>query len=117
MRYNDKKKNDLVEKIINKALEKYNITLQDLSLERQEEIRKLYGMEWYQLYTITTQEFNEWSKWATVQIKFTLKCSMKRAAEEFGYLNFNFGPVVTDEKNPNFNDDGTPIIVTSPEPQ
>lgn len=76
--------------ILNKQLEKYNITVQDImAAEGYNENSK-----WYDEYTFDSEEeYNNWKEF-TVNLltkQITPKLSKKRAQEEFSWLSLMWG--------------------------
>lgn len=94
---------------INKQLEKYNITINDVREGCPKEFhykpkwlnkipffkRYCKKIPWYVYYTITEQEFLEWQDFCINLIRKELKYSKKKATQVFGSLALTFGLQIT----------------------
>lgn len=87
----EEKTKKLAKKILDKMLEKYNIDT-DYVGQNQE----IDGVKWFEYYTFTTEEFEQWKDWAIKEIRKTMRWSKKRSESEFGYLNLMFGLKIED---------------------
>lgn len=90
---------------INKQLEKYNITINDVYKGGLKEFhykpkwlskipfckRYCKKIPWYVYYTMTEQEFLDWQDFCINLIRKELKHSKIRATQEFNYLVVSFG--------------------------
>lgn len=79
--------------LINKALEKYNVTIDEVKAN-QEKIREETGKEWYQFYTFDTEEeYNNWKSFCidAMMKQRTPKLTRKRAESEFAWFDLKMG--------------------------
>lgn len=82
----------ILRKILDKMLEKHNVDL-DYILKHTE----IEGKPWYQYYTLTQKEFEEWKIWVMDYLKTT--SLPKRSHEsEFGWLNLMWGLKIQDDE-------------------
>lgn len=49
------------------------------------------GIEWYQYFTWTEEEEQEFKAWAVALIKNTLRCTKKQAEREYDIFHLNYG--------------------------
>lgn len=82
----ENKAQKLAKKILDKMLEKYNIDTEYVAQNQE-----IDGIKWYDHYTFTQDEFEEWANWSIKEIRKTMRWNKKRAENEFGYLNLMFG--------------------------
>jgi transposase-like protein len=86
--------------IINKELEKYNVTYQELVNkyltidESGFKSIKINSIDWFQYYTFDTQqEYNSWEIWVKEYIKKNIKPKLSKTSinECFMWVNFSIG--------------------------
>ena len=82
------KRHELVCRILNKQLEKYGLTVD--SPEIQE--------DWYDKYTQTEAEYEEWKRSSIEDIRKTMRWNKKLSEGEFAMLDLMYGLKV-EEKN------------------
>lgn len=87
----EEKIKQLVVDLINKQLEKHGVTYDELI-----GAYKIADVYWYDYYTLTTQEFEEWKDWAEKEIKKRTKWSKKKIDSELGMFILTFGLKVED---------------------
>jgi hypothetical protein len=90
-----KKKVLTTDDLYNGWLVKYHgITVQEL-LEKEPELCKT--SEWYKKYAVTTEQYDEWYKWAIKEIQKFYHCSKKTAIRNFAFDYLNVSPSIKDE--------------------
>lgn len=91
---------ELVEVLINKELEKYNITMDDILSLPEEQL--VEGIPWYNYYTFDSkEEFNTWKEFCidVLSRQVTPKLSKERINEQFSMLNLGWGLKINYEDN------------------
>lgn len=81
-----KNHDDLAKELINLMLSKYNIDYAYIK-----EHQHIDGVPWYEYYTFTEQEANEFKEKAVALIKKREKCSQRYAEESFMWFNLMWG--------------------------
>lgn len=96
---NQKEKLEYIEEaLINKMMEKHNLTLEDIKSNLDEDKRWVIdGQDWFVYYTMTKEEYEVFRKWAINEIKKTFRMTKRRAEDEFGWWFLNIGLRVADE--------------------
>jgi len=80
------------ENIMNYWLTKYhNVTVEDLIKNEPELIRT---PAWYKKYAVSTEQHDEWYKWAITEICKERNCSRKYAERNFCFDYLNVAPNV-----------------------
>lgn len=83
----------LIKSLVDKMLEPhgvdYNYVMSNPEIE---------GKRWYQYYTWTYKEFDEFKVWAIKEIKKHEKVSEEIAKKKFGYFHLQFGLRIDDTK-------------------
>lgn len=82
----------LVFYLVNKELEKYNTTVQEI--KANDEFHLVNGVSWYIHYTFDSEEeFNAWKQFCinVLTTQVTPKVSLKEAEKEFAWLNLMYG--------------------------
>lgn len=87
-------KNNLIEHLINKMLEKHKVDF-NFVLKNPE----IEGQDWFMYYTFTEEEAEEFKKWAILVIKKALKCRKKIAEKEFSWFNLAYGLKIEESVN------------------
>jgi len=77
---------ELFDKLVNKELEPYGLTVEDINHEDDNFI----GLRWYERYTMTEDEEKVFTEWAINEIKNTVKPCSKEQATTYFY-NFWLG--------------------------
>ena len=99
MTYDDKIKNLNME-LINMMMEKYNLTYDDILSHVDENKRWIIdGKDWFQYYTFTEEEADEFREKAIELIKKRLRCSKANAKNEFSWWNLMYGLSVVRDEN------------------
>lgn len=75
------KRDDVLKEIINKELEKYNLTMTDV----------LDSKDWFTKYTMTNDEWKEWKSYSIELMRKKLKMSKKVAEKEFVWIDLMWG--------------------------
>ena len=88
------KQNDLVSALINKMLEPHGVDY-DHVLNNP----TIDGVDWFMYYTWTSEQSENFARWASKEIKKSLRCSMDRAESEYGWFNLMWGLKIDDDKN------------------
>ena len=83
--------NEVLPILVNKELEKYKLTIEDIKDDS----------EWFRTYTFTSQEFDEWYEWAKEFLynNITPKPTRKQVKKELGWFVFNHGLAIDDGKD------------------
>lgn len=79
--------------LINKALEKYNVTIDEVKANQQK-IKEETGKEWFQFYTFDTEEeYNNWKSFCidAMMNQCVPKMSKKKAEDVFLWFDLIFG--------------------------
>lgn len=79
-------KENLVEHLINKMLEKHKVTYKQIRAKQV-----INGEPWYNYYKWTKQESQDFKKYAIGVIKNTNRTTQKRAEELYSYFYCNYG--------------------------
>lgn len=75
-------KNEIFEDLINKELEKYNITVNDIKEDK----------DWFEKYTFDSfEEYNNWRDYCIETIRKRCKISKKKAEKEFIMFSLCYG--------------------------
>lgn len=80
------KREEVLTIMLNKQLEKYNLTIED--------VKKMSN--WFQKYTMTNDEFEEWKYFCITTMRRELKFSKKQAEKELNSINLNWGLRIKD---------------------
>ena len=80
------KREEVLTIMLNKQLEKYNLTIED--------VKKMTN--WFQKYTMTNDEFEEWKYFCITTMRRELKFSKKQAEKELNSINLNWGLRIKD---------------------
>jgi hypothetical protein len=76
-----KKEDEILTLIINKELEKYNLTIDDV----------LDSKDWFTKYTMTSEEWEAWKSYSIDLMRKKLRMSKKRAEKEFIWIDLMWG--------------------------
>jgi hypothetical protein len=79
--------------ILNKMLEKHDVDV-SFVMKNQE----IEGQLWYNYYTMTSKEFNEWKKWVMNYFKTTYIPKFNRE-REFDSINLMWGLKIREDDN------------------
>lgn len=75
-------KNEIFEDLINKELEKYNITVNDIKEDK----------DWFEKYTFDSfEEYNNWRDYCIETIRKRCKMSKRKAEKEFIMFSLCYG--------------------------
>lgn len=85
--------NVMLKTILNKMLEKYNI-----DVDHVKKYPEIAGVPWYQYYTLTTKEAEEWKRWSLEYLK-TTRIPKRMHEIEFAWLNLMWGLKTQDDDN------------------
>lgn len=78
--------------LINKMMEKFGITYDDIISNLDENNRWIIDeKDWYDYYTFENGEYEEFKDWAIKEIKRIFKTNKKKAESEFSWWYLNFG--------------------------
>jgi hypothetical protein len=75
------KRDTLVIDILKAELKYINKTIEEVKEEE----------EWYNKYTITEEQYEEWKTYSTALIQKVLKCNKATAEKEFSWFNLMYG--------------------------
>jgi hypothetical protein len=75
--------------LINKMLEKHGVTFDEIVQYPNGEIN---GVDWYEYYTMTQQEYDDWREWSKNFIKqnVTPKLSNERIRQELAWFDLAY---------------------------
>jgi hypothetical protein len=73
----------IVNEILNKQLEKYNLTIDSPEIKGDP--------EWYRNYTTTQEENQSWMEWGVAFIRKKLRMSNLMAEKEMAWINLQWG--------------------------
>lgn len=84
--------NEATKIILNKMLEKHNITIADIK-EKADADGKIEGVSWFEHYTRTEEEYNEWKLWALdfLNTKVKPKYTKKYLEIQFNMIDLMWG--------------------------
>ena len=84
--------------LINLMMEKYSITYNDIISNLDENKQWLIdGKNWFQYYTFTQAEADEFRKKAVDLIKKSLRCAKSEAEREFSWWFLDIGLAISDD--------------------
>lgn len=94
----------VIETLINKSLEKYNVTMADIMLLPE---NKIDGVPWYQYYTFETlEEYKSWKDWCFnfLKTEVTPKFTKNNFNRFWPYFDLMYGLKQSFLTYDNFND-------------
>lgn len=89
----NKKIDQLNEELINKMLEKYDVTRSYVLIHDI-----IDGKPWFEYYTMTNEEFEVFKAWAIETIRKRMRWTRALAEYSFGYFNLMYGLKIEKEE-------------------
>jgi hypothetical protein len=91
--------------LINKMMEKYNLTFDDIISNVDEDKKWLIdGKNWCDYYTLTEEEADAFQEWAINHIAKCLRLPKRTAKEEFGWWYTSYGLRIIENEEDNEDD-------------
>ena len=78
------------EDIVNGWLKYHNTTVKEVIEKHPKEL--LQSPDWFKLYEVTQEQYDEWEKWAKEYIRKKTKISKKYIDRKFGFIALEYGP-------------------------
>lgn len=85
---------ELVKALINKMLEPFGVDIEYCVANHTIE-----GKPWYQHFTMTQKQWDEYEKWAKEMIKSNTYWNKKQIDREFAWFALNYGLSIKEEDN------------------
>jgi hypothetical protein len=85
------------EEAINKMMEIAGYKITYLDLQRNEKLAKEGDVDWYQFYTMTTDQQEEWKQWFLTRYRKVFKANSKVALNDYEWFNLSWGLKIKDE--------------------
>lgn len=79
--------------MLNKMLEKYNITIAEITEKTKNHNGQINGVDWYTYYTMTQKEHDIWKLWCLdfLKTKVKPKTTIKYSKFVFNQINLMWG--------------------------